>query len=114
VALAADLTRAGYRCLTAGDPEAALWFAVKFSLETVPALYPGIVLVSPGPFAAGHLPPTVAWVDSSQADGLVEAVRHASRTQCAQLARMRPHTLNRTLVLVPDVARVAATGSACS
>jgi hypothetical protein len=114
VAQAADLTRAGYRCLTAGDSTAALWYAVKFSLEVVPALYPGIVLVSPEPLTAGQLPPTVSWVDPSLGDGLVEAVGRASWMQSAQLARVRASSSPDRPAPAMAMTRAAITGSACS
>jgi len=41
VAQAADLTGAGYRCLTAGDSDAAIWFAVKFSRLALRAVRTG-------------------------------------------------------------------------
>jgi hypothetical protein len=115
VARAADLTRAGYRCLTAGDSEAALWFAVKLSFEVVPGLYPGIVLVSPHSLSAGQLPPTVSWVDSSLDDALIEAVGRVSWTQSAQLARIRVlHSSDRTPGLAMGMPWADTAGSACS
>ena len=115
VAQAADLTGAGYRCLTAGDSDAAIWFAVKFSLEAVPALYPGIVLVSPYPPSQRELPPTVTWIDpSAHKDRLVEAVGRVSWTQSAQLARMRMQVQHSTPAPVVATARAETTGTACS
>ena len=115
VAQAADLTGAGYRCLTAGDSDAAIWFAVKFSLEAVPALYPGIVLVSPCPPSERELPPTVTWIDpSAQKDGLIEAVGRASWMQSAQLARLRVQIQDSTPASAPATACAETTGTACS
>jgi hypothetical protein len=115
VAQAADLTGAGYRCLTAGDSDAAIWLAVKFSLEAVPALYPGIVLVSPFPPSERELPPTVTWIDpSAQKDGLIEAVGRASWMQSAQLSRMRVHRQDSTSAPAMATACAETTGRACS
>src|SRR5262245_31174812 len=82
VAQANDVTGAGYRCLVAGDPAAGLWFALKFALEMVPSLYPGVVLVSPDPPAEHEVPGTVVTVSSSlNGADLVGAVGRASWMQ---------------------------------
>ena len=87
VAQANDLTRAGYRCLVACDSATALWFAWKFALE-VPALYPGIVLVSPERLPVGDLPNTVTSVPTSlRGDALVEIVGRASWRQLSNVTR---------------------------
>jgi hypothetical protein len=86
VAQANDLTRAGYRCLVAGDPAAGLWFALKFALEMVPSLYSAVVLVSPAPPAEHELPEMVACVPVARlGEPLVDAVGCASRAIDARL-----------------------------
>ena len=95
VAQANVLSRAGYRCLVASDRAAGLWLAVKCALDMVPALYPGVVLVSPQLPAEHELPATVACVRaSSRPEDLVAAVGHASWAGQARMTRVgRPSAM---------------------
>ena len=72
------LSRAGYRCLIAGDASTALWHAARYALESgTPYSY--AVVVSPMVFPAVDLPEGVTCLRTSSAgEDLVDALGRVS------------------------------------